>query len=114
MLSYQWYQGTSGDTSHSVGSNWTYTTASLISNTRYWVRVTNAGGSVDSSTVTVTVQFTDPTLAAGSTPLKATHITELRARINALRARYGLAAYPYTNASICARHAIVITCSTPS
>lgn len=46
--------------------------------------------------------FTDDPLTAGVSPIKAVHITELRTRIDALRARYGRAAYPYTNASILA------------
>ena len=43
--------------------------------------------------------FTDPTVVAGLTPIKAVHFTELRSRIDAVRARYGLGPYPYTNAS---------------
>lgn len=46
--------------------------------------------------------FTDSTLTAGTTPLKAVHVTELRAAINTLRARYGLAASAWTDASLTA------------
>lgn len=46
--------------------------------------------------------FTDPTLAAGTTPIKAVHITELRAAIDTLRARYGRAASVWTNSSLTA------------
>lgn len=50
-LSYQWYAGASGDTSSPVGgaTNATYD-ASPANPTRYWCRVTNSGGSADSTT----------------------------------------------------------------
>jgi sugar lactone lactonase YvrE len=63
-FSYQWYQGNSGDTSHPVttgGTGASYTT--LTATTNYWVRVSNAAGSADSSTATVTV-ITSPTITA--------------------------------------------------
>ncbi len=55
-LSHQWYQGTSGDTSAPVGTNSSsYTTPNLTATTLYWVKVSNACGSVDSNTATITV-----------------------------------------------------------
>lgn len=55
-LSYQWYQGSSGNTSTPVGSNSSsYTTPSLTATTSYWVRVSNSVDSVDSNTATVSV-----------------------------------------------------------
>ena len=55
-LSYQWYQGTAGDTSTPVGTDSpSFTTPPLTTTTSYWVRVTNAFGSDDSRTATVTV-----------------------------------------------------------
>ena len=55
-LSYQWYQGTSGTTTTSVGTGAaSFTTPSLTSTTSYWVRVTSNGVSVDSATAVVTV-----------------------------------------------------------
>lgn len=55
-LTYQWYQGAPGDTSRPVGSNSpSYTTPPLTVTTRYWVRVSNSAGSVDSGPITVTV-----------------------------------------------------------
>jgi subtilisin family serine protease len=44
--------------------------------------------------------FTDDPLTAGATPIKAVHFTELRSRIDALRVRFGLAAFPWTDASL--------------
>jgi hypothetical protein len=46
--------------------------------------------------------FTDETLAAGVTPVKAIHITELRLRIDAQRARFNLGAFTWTNAPLAA------------
>ena len=75
-LSYQWYQGTSGDTSTPVGTDSdSFTTPSLTADTSYWVRVSNPGGNVDSDTATITVQGAptittqpqDQTIASGQT-----------------------------------------------
>ncbi|MBX7219071.1 MAG: hypothetical protein K1Y36_03925 [Blastocatellia bacterium] len=62
-LSYQWYQGQSGDTTTPVGTNSKdLTTPVLNTTTSFWVRITNQAGSIASNTVTVTVasqpQFT--------------------------------------------------------
>lgn len=46
--------------------------------------------------------FTNDPLVAGTTTLRAVHITELRTYINTIRARYGAGAYPYTNATLTA------------
>ncbi|MSO63220.1 MAG: hypothetical protein EXQ50_14240 [Acidobacteria bacterium] len=46
------------------------------------------------------VLFTDPTLVAGSPAIKAIHITELRTRVNAIRATKGLTAYAWTDPSL--------------
>ena len=55
-VSYQWYQGNSGDTSTPVGTDSdSYTTPNLTETTSYWVRVFNACGSVDSDTATISV-----------------------------------------------------------
>lgn len=50
-LTYQWYTGASGDTSSPIGgaTNTTYD-ASPANPTRYWCRVTNDGGTADSTT----------------------------------------------------------------
>lgn len=56
-LSYQWYVGTSGDTTNPIAGATasSYTTPALTTTTSYWVRVTNAQGSDDSATATVTI-----------------------------------------------------------
>ncbi|MCK4791683.1 MAG: VCBS repeat-containing protein [Desulfobacteraceae bacterium] len=55
-VSYQWYQGDSGDTSTQVGTDSdSYTTPNLTETTSYWVRVSNACGSTDSDTAAVSV-----------------------------------------------------------
>ncbi|MEW6365781.1 MAG: fibronectin type III domain-containing protein [Acidobacteriota bacterium] len=56
-LRYQWYKG--AGTGSPVGIDWpAYTTPPLTANAEYWVRVTNACGSVDSSIAIVTVKDT--------------------------------------------------------
>jgi glucose/arabinose dehydrogenase len=44
--------------------------------------------------------FTDPTLTAGASVIRAVHITELRVRIDALRTRFGRPAFDWTDASL--------------
>lgn len=54
-FTYQWYEGTTGDTSTSVGSNSSSFTTPPITQTRnYWVKVTNACNFANSPTITVT------------------------------------------------------------
>lgn len=53
-VSYQWYQGSSGDTSLPVGTNSpTFTTPPIASNTSFWARVSNGSGHADSRTADV-------------------------------------------------------------
>ena len=47
--------------------------------------------------------FTDDPIVPGVTPVKAVHLTELRADIANLRVQYGLAAFTWTDSSIGAR-----------
>jgi len=102
-LTYQWYAGSSGTTTTPIGgaTSSSYTTPALTSTSSYWVRVSNGGGSADSNTATITVTstggFTDDPLVAGVTPIKVIHITELRTRINAVRAVRGLGAFSHTD-----------------
>ena len=56
-LSYQWYEGSAGDTSTPVGTSaGSFTTPALTATTSYWVRVSNSCGHADSATATVTVE----------------------------------------------------------
>ncbi|MEO6260320.1 MAG: hypothetical protein ABIP63_08195 [Thermoanaerobaculia bacterium] len=57
-LNYQWYAGDSGNTSSPVAGARarTFTTPSLNAGATYWVRVSNACGSTDSNSATVTVR----------------------------------------------------------
>jgi len=55
-LVYQWYQGTTGNTSTPAGTNSnSFTTPALTATASYWVRVTNPFGTADSNTAVVTV-----------------------------------------------------------
>lgn len=57
-FTYQWYEGTSGDTSVPIpgGTQPNYETPALSTTTEYWVEVTNSAGRTESDTATVTVQ----------------------------------------------------------
>ena len=103
---YQWYVGTSGNTSSPIGgaTSSTYTTPAMTVSSRFWARATNFGGTADSAdnlvqVVTYTL-FTDNTLTAGVTPLKAVHVTELRTRIDQQRARVGLSGFAWTDPTL--------------
>jgi hypothetical protein len=65
-LSYQWYEGQSGNTSVPVGTNSaSYTTPPITTARTFWVRVTNSCGSADSSSITVTpAQCQPPAITA--------------------------------------------------
>ena len=61
---YQWYRGNRGDTNSPVGTNAsTFVTPALTADTRYWVRISNAAGSVDSDAALVTMA-TAPVITA--------------------------------------------------
>jgi len=66
-FSLQWYRGESGNTSLPVagGTGFNLTTPSLFANTKYWVRMTHAGGTMDSGAATVYV-VNGPVSAAGT------------------------------------------------
>jgi hypothetical protein len=64
-ITYQWYQGVSGDTSKPVGTNSaSFTTPALTAATKYWVRVSNAQNitGANSNTATVLVRLIKPVL----------------------------------------------------
>jgi hypothetical protein len=62
-LSYQWYQGKSSDSSTPVSTESDFTTPPLEEDTKYWVHIANPTGTLDSETITVTVN--EPTHANG-------------------------------------------------
>jgi PKD repeat protein len=81
-LTYQWYQGSSGDTTNPISgaTNSSFTTPALTTTTNYWVRVTNSAGNADSNAATITIAaVTGPAcqpptvaLASASNPLAVT------------------------------------------
>ncbi|MDI1462810.1 ExeM/NucH family extracellular endonuclease [Catellatospora sp. KI3] len=70
-LTFQWYAGTSGDTSAPVGTGASYTTPALTATAAYWVRVSGPGGQVDSVTATVTVTPAAPVCTGAVTAIGA-------------------------------------------
>jgi hypothetical protein len=76
----------------------------------YWLRVYArssdptdrpfAGSSLNQFTIAALPSWTDnPTVSAGGTRVKSAHLTELRSRINTVRAFRGLGAYSYSYAA---------------
>ena len=66
VLRYQWYRGTSGNTTTSIAGATakTFTTQALAATARFWVRVTNPVGTATSTTATITVTPPPPTPAS--------------------------------------------------
>lgn len=64
-LSYQWFAGSSGNTSNPIAgaSAATYTTPALSTTSSYWVRVSNIAGAANSNTATATVNYPPAILA---------------------------------------------------
>lgn len=54
-LIYQWYEGSSGSTATPIANTATFTTPAVNATRSFWVRVTNACGQADTSTITLTV-----------------------------------------------------------
>lgn len=64
-LNYQWYQGNAGDTSRPVGANAsTYTITGSATSVNYWVKISNACGTISSTAAQITVQVPIPTSGA--------------------------------------------------
>ena len=82
QLRYQWYRGTSGDTSNRIANATlsSFTTPTLTATTNYWVLVSNACGSVNSATAAVVIetpQQADLALTQTVTPNQVTPGTTL-------------------------------------
>jgi hypothetical protein len=74
----------------------------LAANTAYLYRVIAVYGASDQGPASAidlatTITFTDDPIVAGSTPVRAEHVTELRTAVNAVRAAKGLAPGSFTN-----------------
>jgi hypothetical protein len=88
--------GTSNTTSYNdntvtAGASWLYKVRALDASS-------NASGYSPADAAT-TIMFTDDPLAAGSTKVKAVHLTELRQAVNAMRAAASLGSTSFTDAS---------------
>ena len=59
-FTYQWYRGNLGATTAPLGTNSpTFTTPALTTTTKYWVKITNAFGEIQSNSITVSMIPTD-------------------------------------------------------
>ena len=67
-LNYQWYEGDSGITTIPIsGANSSsYSTPTLTATTKYWVRISNLAGTIDSNTAIITVDPPIVTAAAAA------------------------------------------------
>lgn len=106
-LSYNVYRSADGVTYVLAGSasTPTFNDAGRSANTAYLykVRAVNGGESTDSNIdLATTVIFTDDPLVAGTTAIKAAHVSELRTAIDAVRALAALGAGSYTDPIITA------------
>ena len=52
------------------------------------------------ATIQAHIGFTDDPLVAGLTAISTAHVTELRARIDALRLRFGIAVFSWTDSTL--------------
>jgi hypothetical protein len=82
-----------------------YSDSSASGSVAYLYKVRSVDGSGNESSdsnfdLATTVVFTDPTLSAQSTVIKAVHILELRTAVNAVRALAGLSAYGFSDSTI--------------
>jgi hypothetical protein len=80
-----------------------FTDTSAAANTAYLYKVAvSNGGTFSAPDLATTVMFTDPTIIAGSTIVKAAHITELRTAVNAVRTLAGIGAVSFTDPALTA------------
>lgn len=70
-VSYQWYQGPSGETSHPIlgATEASFTTSPITVTTQYWVRMMTAYQDSDTATITVTQPPQAPVLLPPTVPL---------------------------------------------
>jgi hypothetical protein len=92
-FSYQWYQGASGNTSAPVSTDPSINVAPTAT-TSYWVRVSNACGSVNSATATITVNTTSCTPPAITSQPQSQTITRGQA-VNIAVTASGTAPFTY-------------------
>jgi hypothetical protein len=71
-----------------------------LANVGTWEPATGFNNLLATLTVTEPSPFTDPVLLSAATPVRAVHITELRARIDSVRAGLGLPGFSWTDSSL--------------
>lgn len=77
-----------------------FTDSTASPNTAYRYRVRVPSGPNSSPVYAGTFIFTDPTLVAGTTAVKTTHVSELRTKVNAMRVFGGLSAASFTDPTL--------------
>jgi len=102
--------GTTFTTLTGAVSGTSFSDLSALANTAYLYLVRASAPYVSEFSapdLATTVIFTDPTLVAGTTTVKAVHVTQLRTAVNAVRQLAGLQAPFYTDPTITAGVTIV-------
>ena len=80
---------------------WYFTNLGPAGPTGTWSFEASYQGRLYTATFTIGLTpFTDATLTAGVSPIRGVHVAELRARIDVIRGRLGLAPYPWTDAPV--------------
>jgi hypothetical protein len=82
----------------------TYLDMTVVAGSTYVYRVRAIGpdgvaGGYSNAQVATIVRFTDDPIIGGSTVIKAVHVMELRAAVNAVRAAAGLGAFTFTDST---------------
>ena len=84
-------------------TNPSHTDTTVAANSAYLYKVRALGtGSSDYSNVdlAVTTTFSDDPIAAGTTPIRAAHVSELRTAVHAVRTLAGLGSFTFADASL--------------
>jgi hypothetical protein len=107
-LFYRWFVGSPGAQRKVVpgATSGSYTTPALTASQSYWVQVSDNVSVGDSTSASVNISFADNTLIPGETIVRAVHVTELRARIDALLVRFGRPAWTWTDPALTAGNPI--------
>lgn len=77
-----------------------FTDGTAVASTTYRYQVRVVGGAPGTAVYAGTFSFTDDPLVSGTTKVKASHVTELRTHVNAMRAFGGLSAATFTDPTL--------------
>lgn len=106
-VSYELYRKSAGGSFTLIGTSTTpnATDSTAAADTAYlyaakWIDGAATASALSTPDLATTVIFTDATVTAGETPVKAVHVTELRTAVAAVRDLADLSAFSFTNPTI--------------